>query len=100
MKTKVLDKCPKTYIKWAFVSAGMSAAFFVYLAFMNITGIDPESELVTTDTAIVQTLNTDTSGLVLVEHIEEEDDYEKPVCKRLEEESERYDTEDVYTGVI
>ncbi len=40
------------------------------------------------------------SNVVLTEHIEEEDDYEKPVCKRLEEEGERYEDEDVVSGII
>jgi membrane-associated protease RseP (regulator of RpoE activity) len=33
---------------------------------------------------------TDDNKVILVEHINEEDDYEKPVCKRLEESGERY----------
>ena len=40
-------------------------------------------------------------NMILAEHINEEDDYEKPVCKRLEEEGERYDQENVaYNGEI
>jgi len=35
----------------------------------------------------------DTGDIVLVEHTNEEDDYEKPVCKRLEESGERYEEE-------
>ena len=34
---------------------------------------------------------TDNDNVILTEHINEEDDYEKPVCKRLEESGERYD---------
>jgi len=34
---------------------------------------------------------TDDDNVILTEHINEEDDYEKPVCKRLEESGERYD---------
>jgi membrane-associated protease RseP (regulator of RpoE activity) len=37
---------------------------------------------------------TDDNKVILVEHTNEEDDYEKPVCKRLEESGERYDVED------
>ena len=40
-------------------------------------------------------------SLVLTEHINEEDDYDKPVCKRLEETSERYDVPEAgYSGGI
>jgi membrane-associated protease RseP (regulator of RpoE activity) len=34
---------------------------------------------------------TDDKNVILTEHINEEGDYEKPVCKRLEESGERYD---------
>jgi predicted metalloprotease with PDZ domain len=34
---------------------------------------------------------TDDDNVILTEHTNEEDDYEKPVCKRLEESGERYD---------
>jgi len=37
---------------------------------------------------------TDDDKVILVEHTNEEDDYEKPVCKRLEESGERYEDED------
>jgi len=33
----------------------------------------------------------DDNSVILTEHVNEEDDYEKPVCKRLEELSERYE---------
>jgi membrane-associated protease RseP (regulator of RpoE activity) len=33
-------------------------------------------------------------NLILTEHVNEEDDYEKPVCKRLEESGERYNQQD------
>jgi len=40
-------------------------------------------------------------NLVLTEHINEEDDYDKPVCKRLEESGERYsESEKGYDGEI
>ena len=40
----------------------------------------------------------DSSDMVFTEHINEEDDYQKPVCKRLEETGERYsqDAADYY----
>jgi len=34
------DKCPKDYIKWTIVIAGMVFAFFAYLIYSNITGFD------------------------------------------------------------
>ena len=34
---------------------------------------------------------TDDDNVILTEHINEEDDYEKPVCKRLEESGQGYD---------
>jgi len=34
---------------------------------------------------------TNDDNVILTEHINEEDDYEKPVCKRLEESGERYE---------
>jgi len=37
---------------------------------------------------------TDDDNVILTEHINEEDDYEKPVCKRLEESGERYEDND------
>jgi len=37
---------------------------------------------------------TDDDNVILTEHINEEDDYEKPVCKRLEESGERYEDQD------
>ena len=36
----------------------------------------------------------DNDNVILTEHVNEEDDYEKPVCKRLEESSERYKDEE------
>jgi membrane-associated protease RseP (regulator of RpoE activity) len=36
----------------------------------------------------------DENNVILTEHVNEEDDYEKPVCKRLEESSERYRDEE------
>ena len=37
----------------------------------------------------------DTQRLILTEHINEEDDYEKPVCKRLEESGDRYSQSEI-----
>jgi len=37
---------------------------------------------------------TNDDNVILTEHINEEDDYEKPVCKRLEESGERYEDKD------
>ncbi len=37
---------------------------------------------------------TDDNKVILVEHTNEEDDYEKPVCKRLEESGERYENQE------
>ncbi len=34
------DKCPKNYVKWAIVVAGMVLAFFVYLFYSNVTGLN------------------------------------------------------------
>ena len=51
---------------------------------------------------VVQTASVSpVSPLVRTEHTNEEDDYEKPVCKRLEESGERYDQQDEsYYGEI
>jgi len=66
------DKCPKDYLRWSMVVAGMAFAFFAYLAYSNITGFDvdvPIDELVeeiretATSNAIVQTAGVDTSVL-------------------------------------
>ena len=42
----------------------------------------------------IRSVFTDDNRVILVEHTNEEDDYEKPVCKRLEESGERYEDED------
>jgi K(+)-stimulated pyrophosphate-energized sodium pump len=34
------DKCPKDYVKWTIVTAGMVFAFFAYLIYSYITGFD------------------------------------------------------------
>ena len=34
------DKCPKHYVKWTIVVAGMVFAFFAYLLYSNVTGLD------------------------------------------------------------
>jgi len=88
------DKCPKDYLKWTCVAAGMVFAFIFYLVFVNLVYLRDGS---TTDTVLATTNGTavlkTASDVVLTEHINEEDDYDKPVCKRLEESGERYDEE-------
>jgi len=94
LKQKELSHCPRTYIKWSFVVAGMTFGFVVYLVYMNIYGDLDNMD----DSVIWQSF---TNEIVLTEHTNEEEDYEKPVCKRLEEESERYETDEtVYYGQI
>ena len=78
-------KCPRTYIMWTFVVAGMVFAFIVYIF---IT--DPMAEFADSDTGAVLPVSTSSNNVILTEHTNEEDDYEKPVCKRLEESGERY----------
>ena len=39
----------------------------------------------------IMSVFTDDNKVILVEHTNEEDDYEKPVCKRLEESGEQYE---------
>jgi len=34
------DRCPKDYVKWTIVVAGMVFAFFSYLLYSNVTGLD------------------------------------------------------------
>jgi hypothetical protein len=92
-------ECPKTYIKGVFITLGMISGFFGYLIYSNIVSGNiyfsndvPAQEV--SDTVM-------TSNIILTEHINEEDEYEKPVCKRLEESGERYsDPETVYNGEI
>jgi len=43
---------------------------------------------------IVAALTNENSVVLVTEHENEEDDYEKPVCKRLEESGERYEDQD------
>jgi len=37
---KQFDRCPKNYVKWTIVVAGMVFAFFVYLLYSNVMGLD------------------------------------------------------------
>ena len=86
--------CPRGYLWWAYVVAGMSVFFTVYLVYINVH----EDSVPTL--SIVEDLRP-ASSLILTEHINEEDDYDKPVCKRLEESGERYDQQDEsYYGEI
>jgi len=59
---------------------------------LDSTGII-ESVAQTRNTLLDRILSvfTDDNKVILVEHTNEEDDYEKPVCKRLEESGERYE---------
>jgi len=77
--------CPRTYIMWAFVVAGMVFAFFVYIF---IT--EPTATFVDSDTSAVVPVSASPGNLILTEHTNENGDYEKPVCKRLEESEEPY----------
>ncbi|GAF93744.1 unnamed protein product [marine sediment metagenome] len=82
-------KCPRTYLKWSFVVAGMVFAFFVYLVSSNV--MTDASDLDVSEAGQTGAASSDTArNVILTEHINEEDDYEKPVCKRLEESGERY----------
>ena len=81
-----IERCPKAYIKWLFVVLGMIFAFIIYLVYSNMAG----NHISTSSANIVVADN-----FVLTEHINEEGDYEKPVCKRLEEEGERYSQQDI-----
>ena len=86
--------CPRGYLWWAYVVVGMSFFFTVYLVYIT-TREEPVPTL-----SVIENLRP-TSSLVLTEHINEEDDYEKPVCKRLEESGERYDQQnESYYGEI
>ena len=85
------DHCPRKFIHGAFLIGGMIAVLSVYLVWTNIFG--------TADYTV--TTDADTGNIILTEHINEEDDYDKPVCKRLEESGERYDELDYdYSGEI
>lgn len=83
------QKCPRTYLTWSFVVAGMVFAFFVYLVTSNV--MSDVSALEVGEAGQTGAASSDTTrNVILTEHINEEDDYEKPVCKRLEESGERY----------
>ena len=69
-----IDTCPKDYIKWTVVVAGMAFAFFAYLIYSSITGFDIDevgvSELVgeiagtaTSDSIVHTAIAKDTSVL-------------------------------------
>jgi len=64
------DKCPKHYVRWVVVTAGMVFVFFAYLIYSNITGFDidaPSTELVNgisktvTQNSVIQTAAVGTS---------------------------------------
>ena len=73
-------KCPRTYIMWTFVVAGMVAAFIGYII------VTPMEEFIESAEPLIP-VGATTGNLILTEHANEEDDYEKPVCKRLEDEA-------------
>lgn len=83
------DKCPRMYLKWSFVVAGMVFAFLVYVVMSNVMGDVSDSGANGVDPTSASSDGT-ARNVILTEHINEEDDYEKPVCKRLEESGERY----------
>jgi membrane-associated protease RseP (regulator of RpoE activity) len=62
---------------------------FVALDSSAVTTVAQQSETGLLDRII--SIFTDDDNVILTEHINEEDDYDKPVCKRLEESGERYD---------
>ena len=78
-------KCPRRYIMWTFVVAGMIFAFVVYI-FVT----DPMEAFVESDFGAVIPVSASAENIVFTEHTNEEDDYEKPVCKRLEESGQIY----------
>jgi len=90
---KKFDKCPKDYVKWACVVAGMVFAFVAYLVYLNVTNAVSITIIDELPSGVITQVAGD---VVLTEHINEEDDYEKPVCKRLEESGERYDVEETF----
>jgi hypothetical protein len=83
---KMLDKCPKNFLAWGFVVAGMTLVFLGYVIYSNLAG-NADSLSAYRDSALSPPVEA--GNLKLVEHINEEGDYEKPVCKRLTEEGER-----------
>ena len=82
------------------------STFACYLVWWSFMGGEDGSSVATPTgltPAVVQTAGNRTDGdqaaslpsssaanLTLTEHVNEEDDYEKPVCKRLEESGDRY----------
>lgn len=93
-----LDRCPKAYLKWSFVVAGMVIAFVSYAVYSSVAdGVAGSSVAVGTGVAEGSALPPSAYGaqsVILAEHVNEEDGYEKPVCKRLEDSGERYSQEE------
>lgn len=88
-----LDRCPKAYLKWSFVVAGMVIAFVSYAVYSNVAdGVADSSVAVVTELAPTGAYGA--QSVILAEHVNEEDGYEKPVCKRLEDSGERYSQEE------
>ena len=102
------DRCPKAYLAWTFVCLGMVLTFACYAVYFSVggglagsyAGMDAELTPVSNEVSLSAggaALSGSAVGggsLVLTEHLNEEDDYEKPVCKRLEESGERYNQEE------
>ena len=86
---KMLEKCPKNFIAWGFVVAGMILVFMGYVIYSNLVGNADSLSAYEESSALAQFPPVAANNLKLVEHTNEEDDYEKPVCKRLTEEGER-----------
>lgn len=83
-----LDRCPKVYFKGLFVVAGMVIAFVSYAVYSNVTDrVAGSSAAVVTELAPTGAYGA--QNVILTEHVNEEDGYEKPVCKRLEDSGER-----------
>ena len=85
-----LDRCPKGYLAWTFVVVGMVFALAGYLVYANVKEAGVSAG--TSPMSAEKPPRTD-DNVILTEHINEELDYEKPVCKRLEESGKRYEQE-------
>ena len=85
-----LDRCPKGYLAWASVVLGMVFALAGYLVYANVKEADVSTSMPSMSTERAPWRD---DSVMLTEHMNEEPDYEKPVCKRLEESGERYDRE-------
>jgi hypothetical protein len=93
-----LDRCPKAYLKWSFVVLGMVIAFVAYAVYSHaIGGIADSAAGVGAGVAEGSALPPSAyrgQSVVLAEHVNEEDGYETPARKRLEDPGERYSQEE------